>query len=290
LPQFGYFALNGQRESGIERIDGVVAEQSRGKDWFYANGRGFRPDPPLLIRPAASRVERLGDRTFKLLIDWDAETPAPKDLAVFMHFLQPQVSRLKLTGFYGGGQPELGTSQWRGRVTTGDDWSIVIPDDCPPGEYEILVGLYDPQSRGRRYRLLGDEDAENRCRIGKLMVEGSGRRVAGVRLEKSAAAPPLASRLQPNPRPVDFGVAETAGGFRCQIEGDRLVVTPLPDSEPFRLTLRLDKILPRPAVVRFVQALDAAGAKGGEVEFQTADQELSFATSDRAFAYEVRFE
>jgi hypothetical protein len=44
LPQYGYFAKNGQIESSIERLDGVIVEQSHGPSGGYFNARGFNGD------------------------------------------------------------------------------------------------------------------------------------------------------------------------------------------------------------------------------------------------------
>ncbi|MHC4072500.1 MAG: hypothetical protein ACYSUD_14670, partial [Planctomycetota bacterium] len=41
LPRYGYFAKNGRIESSIERIDGVIVEQSRAPSHFYFNARRF---------------------------------------------------------------------------------------------------------------------------------------------------------------------------------------------------------------------------------------------------------
>lgn len=288
LPQFGYLATNGEVESSIERIDEVVVERSRAKDRFYVNGRGYLPDPPLHIRPSAERIEYLGDRRFKLLVNWDAKQPAPKDLTVFMHFFKPQVSRLVLTGFYGGGgKPTPATSQWQGRVTTGENWTMTLPEDCPPGEYEILVGLYDPGSRGERYRLVGDEDPQRRYRIGILVVEGKGQDVTAIRLKKSSGVTSLAARLEPNVTPIDFGVAKTAGGFRCQIHDDHLLVTPLPDGDGFLLTLDLEEILGRGARATAVYAVDAHGTKTRDVAFDVVNKRIQFETMKGGFGYRL---
>ncbi len=288
LPQYGYLATNGDIESSIERIDGVVVERSHAKDQFYVNGRGYLPDPPLRIRPSAERVEYLGERRFKLLVNWDAKQPAPKDLTVFMHFFKPQVSRLVLTGFYGGGgRPTPPTNKWQGQVTTGQNWTMTLPEDCPPGEYEILVGLYDPGSRGQRYRLVGDEDPQRRYRIGTLVVEGKGKDVTAIRMEKSNDTSSLAARLEPNVTPTDFGAAETTGGIRCQIHDDHLLVTPLPDGDAFPLTLRLNEILDASARVRTVCAVDAQGKKTKDIEFRSLDGQLMFQIAKEDFAYRI---
>jgi hypothetical protein len=208
-----------------------------------------------------------------------------------MHFFQPQVSRLSLTGFYGGGgKPQPPTSQWQGRVTTGDNWVMGLPDECPAGEYDILVGLYDPTSRGRRYRLLGDEDPERRYRIGTLVVEGKGGDVSGMRMREPTGLTSLVTRLKPNTTPVDFGNTKTTGAFRCEIDGDRLVLTPLPDDDAFALTLRVDRIRGRCAKVLAVEGIDREDKKTREIDFRTVGQEVSFTTNRDDFAYQVRLD
>jgi hypothetical protein len=71
LPEYGYFAENGKISSSIERIDGVIVEQSKGPSGLYVNSRTSSPGGVLPIRPAAEAVEHLADRRFKLTVDWD---------------------------------------------------------------------------------------------------------------------------------------------------------------------------------------------------------------------------
>jgi hypothetical protein len=44
LPQYGYCTKNGNIESSIERINGIIVEQSRSPSRCYVNARGFNPD------------------------------------------------------------------------------------------------------------------------------------------------------------------------------------------------------------------------------------------------------
>ena len=131
LPQYGYLARNrdGSILSSIERIDGVIVEQSRRPGAFYVNARGFDPNPRLPIQPAAEQVEYLGDRKFKLIVRWDAQQPAPKKLAVFVHFFKPQTSRLHKDGFYGISAKPIAAHQRLARY--GADWPVVDDDDSP---------------------------------------------------------------------------------------------------------------------------------------------------------------
>ena len=288
LPQFGYFAKNGAVESSIERFGGSIAEQSRARGRLYVNGRGFNPGAPLAITPRADRVDYLGQRQFRLVVDWAAQRPAPKDFAVSCVFSRPTPGRRAMTEFTGGGTPQLPTSQWQGRVVTGTNWTISIPTNMPLGDYEILVALTDPNNRGSRPRLLGDEDMRRRCRLGKIVVEGNNKtNVTNVRLEKPEKEFVPSARWLANPGPVDFGPAKTVGAFRCEVAGDRLVLTPLPDGDDFFVHLRLDKILGRRAEVRSIEALDAKGAVTSPIAFNPETQGVGFFAEKTDFAYRV---
>jgi hypothetical protein len=58
LPQYGYFAQNGQIESSIERIKDVIVEQSRGPSSGYFNARSFNLAGRREIRPAGRWNEK----------------------------------------------------------------------------------------------------------------------------------------------------------------------------------------------------------------------------------------
>jgi len=291
LPQYGYLAQNGPIESSIERIGDAVVEQSRSPKGFYVNARGQEADPPLKIRPSLERVEYVGGRQFKVVLNWDAEQPTPGELNVFMHFYQPQVSRLKLIGFMnGGGKPAVPTTQWTGRVTTGDAWTITVPEDCPPGEYEILVGLYDAKDKsGKRYRMLGNEDPSRRYCVGTMVIEGNQKGITGIRLGEKAEVPSLISRRLVNTTEVDFGPAKTLGALRCQKADRQLVVTPLPDGMPFKVRLSLDKLLARPATITRIDAVDFAGVKKADVPYETKGSEVTFELGAGDLTYHVHF-
>ena len=290
LPQFGYFAKNGEIESSIERLGGLVAEQSRARGKFYVNGRGFQPNAPLTITPRAERVEYLGERKFRLLAQWEAQRPAPKDLSVFYHFSRPTPGRRAMTEFVSGGMPKSSTTQWQGRVATGSEWTINVPTNMPLGEYEILVGLAESKGRSSRARLLGDEDSSRRYRIGKLIIEGNNKtNVTAVRLEKPEQEFVPSLRALANTAPVDFGPANTKGAFRCEARPGQLLVTPLPDGEEFELGVRLDRAVGRPVDVRSVEAVDRRGEVVRPVAHQVQDGALKFTALPADFGYRVNW-
>jgi len=287
LPQYGYFAKNGRIESSIERINGLISEQSRGPYRCYFNARGFNQDATLAISPKADRLEYLGDRRFKLIVDWDVLQAAPKDLQIFIHFNSPKSERADKIAFQSGGNPATDTSKWTGRVTTGENWIAQIPNNFGAGEYEITIGLWDP-STGRRYELLGDDDGSRRYHLGKLVAEGTDEKITNIRLVKHKP------KTQPPPRwnigriPIDFGPVVTTGAFRCELNKNTIVVTPLPDLEPFKAMLNINK-LTRTKVkqAESITAIDADGKNIRNIEFDAQNSQIQFQTRKSEFAYKI---
>ena len=288
LPRYGYYAVSGDIESSIERIDGKIVEQSRGPSQWYFNARGFGPEGQLAIRPEATALEHLGDGRIKLVMTWQAYEPAPKDLDVFVHFTNDRADRRDKIAFQLGGRPARGTSTWQGVVRLGDTWTTRIPDG--PGEYEIMVGLWDP-STGRRYGLLGADDGTTRYRLGRVVAKGAGERIDAVRLVKAADTSRESDRRNIARVPVDFGPVATEGAFRCRRTGNTLVVTALPNLGPFSVALRPEKLDDRAA--RRVQSAHAMGADGKKTRRLDCEQTggvLRFRTRRGEFVYRIQFE
>ncbi|MBI5693069.1 MAG: hypothetical protein HZC55_23580 [Verrucomicrobia bacterium] len=292
LPPFGFLARHGAIEASVERLDGAVIEQARAPGRYYANSRIFAPHAPLAITPRAERVEHLGGRRFRLLVNWDARQPTPRECAVFYHFSRPTPGRRTPTEFVGGGAPGLPTSRWHGAVQTGADWEIALPADFPLGDYEILVGLHEPRNRGQRERLLGHEDPRRRYRIGRLRIEGSRtQEVTAMRLEPAEPPPPPVGPTRPaGSGPVDLGPVRTNGAFRCTVAADHLLLTPLPDGADFAVVLRPSRLAGRPVQVTAVEAVDRSGRPLGSVPYSATGDEVSFTAAASPFAYRIRFQ
>lgn len=290
LPQYGYLARSGSLESSIERIGGAVVERSQAPGQFYCNSRVFAPAAPLALTPAVERLDYLGDRRFRLVTRWQATQPAPRDFAVTYTFSRPTPGRRALTEFSGGGTPVPATSQWRGDVTLGADWTLAMPADFPLGDYEVLVTLHDPRNRNQRQRLLGEEDNRRRYLLGKLVAEGSDKStVTNLRFEPPARPYVPSLRFLPNTAAVDFGPARTTGAFRCEVRADHVVLTPLPEGEEFAVSLRLERLVGRPVVVSAVEAVDSRGRLAIRVPFNATDGTIDFRTARDVFAYRIAF-
>jgi len=287
LPQYGYFAKNGRIESSIERINGIIVEQSRGPEHLYVNARSFNADGSLAIRPMVDRVEYLGGRKFKLILSWDAQRPTPKDLAVFVHFNSDRSDRADKIAFQGDGWPTVPTSTWKGRITTGADRIVEIPERYVAGKYDIVVGLWDP-AVGRRYPLMGDDAGSLGYRLGTLAVDAVAKEVTDVRLVRHNPAVTAPERWNAAGIPIDFGPVFTEGGLRCVLRKNLIVVTPLPGLDPFTVSLRIERLTgPGGARAKSVLAVDAEGPHVRNVNFHEERDLVRFQTRKNEFAYHV---
>ncbi|MBN1845862.1 MAG: hypothetical protein JW810_09280 [Sedimentisphaerales bacterium] len=289
LPPCGYYARNGPLESSIERRSGLIVEQARGPGRWYVNARGYHPDAALQVRPSAQEVEYLGGNRFRLLIDWQLGQTIPKDLPVFVHFTSERSDRPDRIAFQGDFRPSPPTSRWQGeRVTTGSERTYQVDPDYPADDYEIKVGFWDPAD-GRRYRLLGDDDGGRAYRLGRLIVRKSGREITGIELERYPETPLPPPRWNPRAEPVDFGAVKTSGACRVLVQGDSIWVHPLPQLEPFAVTLRLDVIRPGDRrAIQSVTAVDAAGESIRRLDFEQANRQITFTTAADEFAYRLQ--
>ncbi len=238
LPRHGYYAKNGPVESSIERIDGVIVEQSKTEDTFYCNARGFNTRGDLAIRPIAEKIEYLGNRSFRLSVRWEAASPAPKDLAIFTHFLSDESDRKDRIAFQSDGATSTPTTGWKGDIITNKNAIVIIPQQYGPGEYDITIGLWDPET-GKRYVLIGEDDGSTRYRIGKLIVKGAGKSITDISLQPNKYTVPSDPRENTARVAVDFGPVKTAGAVKCIMRPGSVTVIPLPDLDSFKATLDL---------------------------------------------------
>jgi hypothetical protein len=165
----------------------------------------------------------------------------------------------------------------------------------PLGEYNVLVGFYDSQSRsGRRVRMLGKEDDNRRYSIGTLVVDGTRTggvtNITGVRLVKPAQPPVIDRRTLPNPTYTDFGQARTKDAFRGIVSGNTVLLTPLPDGEDTTLTLRPDAVFGRPVRVKQVDVVDAQGKTVRPVKFEQVIGGLTLKIPKTDFGWRVTVE
>jgi len=104
-----------------------------------------------------SPAEPAPGRSLQLTLYWQAEQTPDRDYTVFVHLLDAVGQQLAgadsppVNGYYP-------TSLWRAGDVIDDAHTLLLPADLPPGDYQIAVGLYDPQSGQRLQRRDGSGD------------------------------------------------------------------------------------------------------------------------------------
>lgn len=289
LPPYGFIAQAGSVLCSVEKIGDRVSEQSSAGPIRYVNARPSDAET-LATRPTAERLEPLGGRNFRLITRWEAAQAAPKDLRVFYHFSRPTPGRYTDTEFYGGGDPEIPTSAWTGEIITGTNWTIHVPEHCPPGDYEILCGLYDAKGSGTRYRLVGAARQTRRYALGTLHVEGTiqGGQTNITQISMTATAPsPNDVTPSPQSQRVDFGPVRTTHGLRLVEAADHLTLIPLPDQPVFEIALNLKQFQRTADEVATLQAVNAQGESLRTVAWRPDGSSLTFTTQPLDFGYRL---
>jgi hypothetical protein len=92
-------------------------------------------------------VVKPGDK-LHLILMWRVERPPTRAYAVFTHVAGPDG---RLWGQWDN-PPVWGsypTTEWTAGETVFDQYLIPLKEDTPPGEYHVLVGMYDPATSAR---------------------------------------------------------------------------------------------------------------------------------------------
>jgi hypothetical protein len=86
--------------------------------------------------------------SFNLTLYWQSTAPIPADYTVFTQLIGPdgQVRAQWDNPPQAGRYP---TTAWTANDTVVDRYTLTLREDAPPGDYRLLVGMYDPTT-GRR--------------------------------------------------------------------------------------------------------------------------------------------
>jgi hypothetical protein len=282
LPQYSYLVQGEGLVSAIEKRDGVFCESTIGPSGWYCDARTLDPDRRVKIAPRIEGFQDLGNRRFRWDVIWEAKQPAPRDMRVFVHFYNDRATRRDKIALQDDHPPVTPTSQWQGTIRYTRE--ISVPEDAE-GDYEIGFGLYD---QGGRLNLVGPQTKDGGAVLmGTLTVKRDAQGLQHITYTAPAveekAGPP---RLNTEGKPVDFGFAVTDGGFRVQKTSAGLTLTPLPESPPFDVTLRLGAFGMAGRKVKAVTAIAADGTEGAAESTQTGD-EVRLRHDGKAFAYRL---
>jgi len=96
-------------------------------------------------------------QALEIALAWQAEAPPGADYTAFVHLVDAQGQRRTGTDVLLGGEEGHPTSQWEVGAQATTRHLIPLPADITPGEYQLVVGLYD--MAGVRLLLPGGETA-----------------------------------------------------------------------------------------------------------------------------------
>ncbi len=208
------------------------------------------------IRPGVTSVRQKDSRAVQVDLVWEADEPMPNGFRPFVHFVDQENEIV----FQASCDPLPWSDGDKGRFAL--KANAQLPGDRESGEtFELRVGMYHPTAGGRRLLLMGDDDGEQRIRLGTLRLTGEHDADAGIHWtpQKTTHGPYL-DRNNLDAKPIDFGWIVTAGGCRLTRRDGDLLLTPLPEEfADIQWDVRWDRLpwnLPRPTRV---EALSESG-------------------------------
>jgi len=93
------------------------------------------------------RLSRAGATTATVALAWQIEAAPPLDYSLFIHLLNAageKVTQLDTQPRDGFGPLPMTT--WPMNATIAGNYALPLPVNLPPGEYTVIVGLYDWQA------------------------------------------------------------------------------------------------------------------------------------------------
>ncbi len=279
LPQYGFLARvptdGGAVEASIERRDGIILEIARSPERLYVNGRHV-VDGRHAIDLKIEKFEHLGDGRFRMDLLWKADDAIPANWTAFLHFVDGEGEIL----FQASQHPSTFEAERRGdvRVTA----TGTIPEELlkTGAKYELRAGIYNRVS-GERLPLAGNDDGDRRIRVGHVEIKSEGGQPAAIAWGPLESRPdPILARMNPAARPIAFGAVTTPGACRLTRDGDRLVVTALPQGggKAFPVSIRWADLpwkLPEPVQVEVI-AEDGSVARVERVQRQDGVVRLTY--------------
>jgi len=89
-----------------------------------------------------------------------------KNLTVFVHFLDPQ-GKIR---FVDDHLPPVRTNQWVSSQRYDYQRTVFVPENIPPGEYTIELGVYLPEGKGERIELNAKKITARSYDVGKISI------------------------------------------------------------------------------------------------------------------------
>jgi len=287
LPPYGFLARAGEQQVSITRRDGIISALAQGPSLLFADARPDASDTAGRVQPRVVGVEDLGNRRFRLRMEWEVLHPVPAGYRTFLHFVDEKTPGQEGIAFQGG--LNLDAAKLAQAGTYESVAEVTLPETVQaPATFAIRYGLYHPTG-GQRLPLRGSVDATGRGRGGRILVEAG--QAPAIRWQEEPPDPNAAARLarlNVEGKVLDFGAVATNGAFRLRHRGNEWELVPLPNSSAFKVELHLDRLSAPERKVRSIIAVDKDGKAAPETAFQQDGQTVRFSTDGKAFAYRIQ--
>lgn len=250
LPPFGWVAQTPGFRAGTVLRQDVATDFADSGDSLFVNARNvldWKLSDVRRVRPSVAAFERISARSFRVTYQWDAQEKLPKGLSCFVHFAQGDSIR-----FQQDHAPWPPTAGWQtGQVVRDGPFDVNIPKEIPDGDYDWLIGLFDPVEGGR-INLTGPDAGQSRIRLGTLRLAGNGNEVTFVANTATGQADHSAvflANLNQAGAVINFGDVRTDGSAWVRRQGQQWVLKTWPRDRAFVLEFSGARF-GTPAVVR----------------------------------------
>ena len=221
LPDWGWVAEGTGLTAGTTMRDSVVSDFTDTGDTLFCNARpasDWNLSNYRHIHPSVTSFQQTGTRTFRATYHWNVQDQISRNYTVFVHF-----STYGVISAQQDHAVSPATSEWQpGQRVNDGPWNITLPANLPDGDYDWLIGLYDP-SDGSRVALQGVDDGTSRIRLGTLHLASAG---STVKFAPETNAPTVDPTTWYDPHlnhanvVVDFGTLRTDGSVWLHREGN----------------------------------------------------------------------
>jgi len=131
------------------RIHGIDYAQIYDLPDPVAHTVGVDFGPNIHLQGYSLFVDALQTRdAFTLTLQWQTHAPLATDYLLFIHMLDSAGNLIAQVDVPPGG-PEARTSTWQPHRYITWTHTVPVPDDIPPGDYRITLGLYNPADFSR---------------------------------------------------------------------------------------------------------------------------------------------
>jgi len=284
LPSFGFIAKTGDYEADITRRGGIISGFAKSPGLLFVDARpSYMAENGGAVIPKVIGVDDLGNRRFRLRIDWLVSKPIPAGYKPFLHFVDEKISNSEEVLFQGS--LKLNPLQLGTVGTYSSTAEVTVPAGITDNRrIAIRFGLYQPTG-GKRLPMPGTVDTTGRARGGSIRVKDH-----SIQWQPELPDPKVAAqtcRLNMSGSLVDFGPVSTNGAFRLNYDGTEWKLIPLPDSSSFKVNLRLNELNATGRKAAAINAVDADGNIVDRVKFLQEGESVRFDTAAGVFAYRI---